>query len=87
MKPNDDPRVMFEQISTIKNRYTTPTQTIEKEDLITVVLDAAAKEYQAVLTCEQRARGINITLLNLEEAINQHYSRQRDREKTDVGCV
>jgi hypothetical protein len=46
MKPNNDPRVIFEQISTIENRYTTPTQTIEKEDLIAVVLDAVAKTKQ-----------------------------------------
>jgi hypothetical protein len=52
MKPNDDPRVILKKISTIENRYTTATQTIEKEDLIAVVLDAAAKDYQAVLTCE-----------------------------------
>jgi hypothetical protein len=31
MKPNDDPMVIFEQISTIEIRYTTATQTIEKE--------------------------------------------------------
>jgi hypothetical protein len=37
MKPNDDPRVIFEQISTIENRYTTATQTIETEDLIAVI--------------------------------------------------
>ncbi len=73
MKPNDDPRVIFEQISTIENRYTTATQTIEKEDLIAVVLDAAAKDYQAVLTCEQRVRGQSVTLLDLETAMNQHY--------------
>lgn len=73
MKPNDDPRVIFEQISTIENRYTTATQTIETEDLIAVILDAAAKDYQAVLTCEQRVRGQSVTLLDLETAMNQHY--------------
>jgi hypothetical protein len=45
----------------------------EKEDLIAVVLDAAANKYQSVLTCEQRARGVGVTLLHLEEAMNQHY--------------
>ena len=73
MKPNDDPRVIFEQLSTIENRYTTATQRIEKEDLIAVVLDAAAKEYQAVLTCEQRVKGTSIELIDLETAMNQHY--------------
>jgi hypothetical protein len=43
MKADNDPRVIFEQISTIKNRYMTATQTSKKEDLIAEVLDAAAK--------------------------------------------
>jgi hypothetical protein len=74
MKQNDDPRVIFEQISTIKNRYTMATQQIEKEDLIAVVLDAANKNYQAILTCEQRVKGISVMLLDLlETAMNQHY--------------
>jgi hypothetical protein len=32
MKPNDDLRVIFEQISAIENGYTTAMQQIEKED-------------------------------------------------------
>jgi hypothetical protein len=72
MKANDDPRVIVEQISTIENRYTTATQ-IEKEDLSVVVLDAAVKDYQAVLTCKQRVKGPSVTLLDLETAMNQHY--------------
>jgi hypothetical protein len=36
MKPNDVLMVIFEQISTIENRYTTATQRIDKEDLIAV---------------------------------------------------
>jgi hypothetical protein len=44
MTPNNDPRVIFEQISTIKKRYKMVTQRIEIEDLIAVVLDAAAKD-------------------------------------------
>jgi hypothetical protein len=73
MKPNDDARVIFEQISTVENRYTTAMQQIEKEDLIAVVLDPAAKDYQAVLTCGQCTRGISVTLLHLETLMNQHY--------------
>jgi hypothetical protein len=73
MKQNDDPRFIFEQISTIENRYTTAIQQIEKEDLIAVILNAAAKDYQAVLTCKQCVRGIHVMLLNLETAMNQHY--------------
>jgi hypothetical protein len=48
-----------------------------------VVLDAATKEYQAVLTCEQCARGISVTLLNLEEAMNQHYRQIKGSKPTN----
>jgi hypothetical protein len=67
-------------VSTIENRDTIPPQTIEKEDLIAVVLDAVAKEYQAVLMCK---RGISVTLLNLEEAMNQHYMQIKGSKSTN----
>jgi hypothetical protein len=72
MKPNDDQRVIFKQISIIENQYCTATQMIVKEDLIEVVLDAATREYQAVLTSEQRAQRTGVTLAHLEMAMNQH---------------
>jgi hypothetical protein len=49
MKPNSNPAVIFEQISTIKNRYCAGTRTIDSDDLIAVMLDAATKEYSSIL--------------------------------------
>ena len=54
MKANQDPSTLFEQISAIQNRYNTSTRKIDEEDLIAVILKAAPKDYQAVLTIEQR---------------------------------
>jgi hypothetical protein len=44
MKPNSNPAVIFEQISTIKNTYCTATTTINKVELIAVILSAATKK-------------------------------------------
>jgi hypothetical protein len=83
MKTEDDPRGIFEHMSSIENRYTTPTQTIKKEDLIAVVLDAAANKYQSVLTCQQRAQGVGVTLMHLEEAMNQHFRQIKGSRPTN----
>jgi hypothetical protein len=50
MKKDADPVTLFEQLSAIENRYNTASRKIEEEDLIAVVIDAAPKHYQSVLT-------------------------------------
>ena len=82
MKKGADPATLFEQLSAIENQYTTPDRKIEEGDLIAVVLDAATDEYQAVLTAEQRARGDDLTLADLELVMNQHW---RQIKKTSKG--
>jgi hypothetical protein len=62
MKKNEDPTTLFEQISSIKNKFNMSTRHIEEEDLIAVVLDTAPQEYQSLLTTEQHIKGASITL-------------------------
>jgi hypothetical protein len=75
MKPNGDPKVIFDQIRTIKSRYyCTSTQKIDEESLMAIVLGAAPKEYKAILTMElMRLQGTALDLSHLEQAMNQHY--------------
>jgi hypothetical protein len=73
MKKNDDPATLFEQISSVTNRYQSSTSAINEEDMIAVILDAAPAEYQAVLTSEQRVKGVALKQADLEEAMNQHW--------------
>jgi hypothetical protein len=74
MKPNGNPAVIFEQISTIKNRYCNgSTRTIDDEDLIAVVLDAATKEYSSILQCEQRIQGTSLTVDHLEQTMKEYW--------------
>jgi hypothetical protein len=85
MKPNSNPAVIFEQISTIKNRYCACTRTIDSKDLIAVVLDVATKEYSSILQCEQRIRGTRLTVEHLKETMKEYW-RQIKGSKPDKDC-
>jgi hypothetical protein len=85
MKPNSNLAVIFEQISTIKNRYYAGTQTIDSEDLIADVLDAATKEYSSILQCEQRIRGTGLTAKHLKETMKEYW-RQIKGSKPEKDC-
>ena len=73
MKPNQDPKVLFDQLASIQNAYNDATRDIDPDDLIAVVLEKAPKEYKSILTTEQRNKGTNLTLENLEEAMHDLY--------------
>lgn len=66
MKTTEDPSVLFEQVSAIRNRYDTAAHQIDEEELIAVIMGAAPKEFISVITSEQRARGNQMTLDDLE---------------------
>jgi hypothetical protein len=85
MKPNSNPAVIFERISTIKNMYCAGTQTIDSEDLIAFVIDAANKEYSSILQCEQHIRGTGLTVEHLEETMKEYW-RQIKGSKPDKDC-
>lgn len=73
MKVNAKPSTLFEQISSIRNRFNKGTRKVDEEELIATVLEKAPKEYQAVLTCEQRVKGNAVKLEDLEDAMTEHY--------------
>ena len=54
MKNDDDPSVLFKQISQIQNCFGSVAHTIEDGDLIATALAAAPSEYRSVLTTEQQ---------------------------------
>jgi hypothetical protein len=77
--------VIFEQISSIKNKSRSASVNIDNNDLIAVVLDAANTEYQLVLTAEQRNKGAVLYLENLESAMTQHWPQISDTNHKDDG--
>jgi len=69
---NEDFATLFEQISSITNRYS--KMTIHYGALIAaVVLDVAQKEHQSILTAEQRFKESKLELSDLISAMNQHW--------------
>jgi hypothetical protein len=69
VKKDDEPSILFEQLSAIKNRFNKPGQQIPDDDLIAAVLTAAPKEDVSILTgAEQRSQGIALRLTDLESA-------------------
>jgi hypothetical protein len=73
MKKDDEPSILFEQLSTIENRFNKPGEQIPDDDLIVAVLTAAPKEYVSILTAEQRSKGTALRLTDLESAMTQHW--------------
>jgi len=83
MKAHQDPTSLFKQITAIQNRYNNASRKIDEEYLIAVILKAAPKDYQAVLTVEQRFRGDKLLLADLESAMHQHWRQTKANKDED----
>jgi hypothetical protein len=88
MKKGADPAmVLFEQLSSIRNKYNMATRMIDQEDLITVVINAAPQEYQSVLTDVQLRLQNSVTLDDLNRVKNSlwktHAANNGDKSKED----
>ena len=68
-----DPKHIFEQTSKVENECNDESSSLDKEDLISVVLDAIEKEHKSVLTSEMRQKDDAVTLDNLKEAMDEHH--------------
>jgi hypothetical protein len=73
MKKDDEPSILFEQLSAIENQFNKPGEQIPDDVLITAVLTAAPKEYVSILTAEQQSKGTALRLTDLESAMTQHW--------------
>jgi hypothetical protein len=73
MKRNENPAVMFKELAAIKNQYNMASKKIEEADLIAVIIDAALKEYQSVLTNERLRQGNLIAVDDMRDAMNAHW--------------
>lgn len=71
MKKDNDPAKLFEGPSGVCNHYKTTTFQITDEELIAPLLKKAPKEYSMVLTCEQKTKGMALSIDDLEGATNQ----------------
>ena len=53
MNNDDDPSVLFEQISQIQNQFGMAARTIEDGDLIAAAIAAVPNEYRSIVAAEQ----------------------------------
>jgi len=73
MSNGENPKKLFEQLAAIENAYKSEDQYIDEDDMIAVVLGQAPKAYSAVLATEQRIRGDELRLQDLEFAMNAQW--------------
>ena len=84
MKNDDDPKVIFEQISIIRNHYAGSGVVVEEEDLMDSIMEKAPERYASVLAVEERVRGNTLTRTRLEQAMRSQYRIVKGRkEKTN----
>ena len=76
MKSTDNSKVLFNQITAVETRFQIKTHQIKEKEKIAVILSQALMKYKTVLTNKQRLKadqGVNVTVKDLEEVMNQHY--------------
>jgi hypothetical protein len=91
MKKDDDPSSLFEQISGIDNRFQNAALTMLDEEKIATILMAAPKKYITLLTAEQRQKGVNLKLDDLQEAMlarwRQTHNSTEQSEESEIGLT
>lgn len=80
MKKGQDPAKLFEQIFSIQNRSKIE---IPEEDFVTIILEAASEEYQAVLTTEQTRKGDDLKVSDLEDIMRKHWCTISSKNKSN----
>jgi hypothetical protein len=85
MKKYDDPAILFEQLAEIEVAYAGTTIKITEQDYIGVVFATAAEKYNSVLTSEQRTKGADLTMDDLEDAMNQLWRQGGGSQKKHTG--
>eukprot|EP00957_Ditylum_brightwellii_P208978 15359734-Ditylum_brightwellii.AAC.1 len=92
MKKYEDPVKLFEKIAALQNRYNTASYQIPLDEMIATVLEKAPKEYGTVLTVEQRMKGSNLTMVDLQETMTQlfrttHRVEDETEDKNEMGLT
>jgi hypothetical protein len=77
MRHSEDPSILFEQVSAIRNRHDTVTHQIDEEELIAVAMGPAPKEHILVIASEQPAKGNQMTLEDLKIMMYQQWHQTK----------
>ena len=69
MKPKDDPKVLFDQITVIEATFQRKTHKIKEEEKIAAIMSQAPMKCKTLLASEQRMKadhGVDVIVTNLE---------------------
>jgi hypothetical protein len=86
-KDNDEPRVHFNQLSSIQITYNNSSRNIENQDLNAIELEKTPKQYKSILTAEQYTKGSTLTLTDLNSCTYVLFSAMQpyaERTKDEV---
>jgi hypothetical protein len=85
MKKNDDPAILCKQLAEIEVAYAGTTIKIIEQDYIGVVFATYAEKYHSVLTSEQRTKGADLTMDDLEDVMNQLWRQGGGSQEKHTG--
>ena len=80
MKNGDDPNVIFDQISTLRNHYAGSGLVVEDKDLMVSVMGKAPERYTSIISVEKRVRGNTLTLTHLDQGMRSEYRTVKGRK-------
>lgn len=83
MTDTDEPKVLFEQLASIRNMFKDAAFSIHDEDLIAVVMEKAPRKYASVMTVVQATKGDNLCLQDISKVMNDLYRMDMSNLKLD----
>jgi hypothetical protein len=75
MKKGTDPYILFEQLTSIQNKFLGTGKQLDKDELIAIILDVATEEYRAILTVERKIKDDLSTVDDLETVMSEEFRR------------
>ena len=73
MKENDDPNIIFSQLTEIERKFDTDTYSVPPEELMAVVLEESPSDYAVILTQTLIEKKNACTLNDLRDAMQIKY--------------
>jgi hypothetical protein len=84
LKESEEPKVLFEQLASIRNMFSKAAFKINEEDLIAVVMEKAPHKYATVMTVVQATKGDALSLQDLNKVMGNLYRMDMSNLKLDT---
>jgi len=83
---DEDPVTLFEQVAEIQVQFNDPNsgREVDEEEMVSAVINAVPNVYVETVATERRLKGNQLTLDDLEDALDSKYRLARGNNKNDV---